>query len=152
MAWPPIEADLYIHGAPAAYFAGVSAGTIEAALLGALGELGRALGPRVGGSPEDWTWTSAAGQEEATSDVCEVAAAKLSFAQGLVLPVQQTVDGDRTFNDRARVIRAKWAAMGTPGTRPAAPLYVGLVDATPAVVEDAPRGWYTPFGEDEVAV
>lgn len=152
MSWPPVAADLYIHGAPESYFTGVAAGTITAALLAALGECGTALAPRAGGPPEDWTWTSASGQEEATRDVCIVAAAALSYTQGLVLPVQQTVDGDRTYNDRASEVRAKWARMGTSGVRPAAPLYAGLVDATASTTEGAARGWYTAFGSqnDEV--
>jgi hypothetical protein len=155
MAWPPVAADLYRHGAPSGFFDGVQAATITAALSASLGECGRALSPRVGGAPEDWTFTSAAGQEEATRDVCQVAAGELAFSLGLVLPVQQTVDGDRTFNDRVRAVRERWRRMGTPGGKDpskAEPLYAGLVDATPSVTEGKARGWSTPFSEvnDEV--
>jgi hypothetical protein len=155
MAWPPVAADLYRHGAPQEFFSGVSAAAISAAGLAALGECGAALSPRVGGPPEEWTFTSTSGQEDATRDVCKVWAAELTFALGLVLPVQQTVDGDRTFNDRAKAVRERWRRMGTPGGKDpskAEPLYAGLVDATPAVTEGKARGWSTPFSEvnDEV--
>jgi hypothetical protein len=140
--WPPVAADLYIHGAPESYFAGVSGGTITAAILGAMGQLSRKVQGRAGGPASSWTWTDPTGQEEATRDVCVVAAAALSFTQGLVLPVQQTVDGDRTFNDRARAVEAMWSDMGASK----APLYSGLVDTTVDVIEGKSRGWYTPLG------
>lgn len=143
MSWPPVAADLYIHGAPESYFAGVAGGTITAAILGAVGQLSRKVQARAGGPASSWTWTDSAGQEEATRDVCVVAAAALSFSQGLVLPVQQTVDGDRTFNDRARAVEKLWTDMGTSK----APLYSGLTDATADVIEGQSRGWYTPLGD-----
>lgn len=153
MSWPPVAADLYRHGAPQSVFTidgVVQSAAISAALSAALGELGRCLSPRVGGAPEDWTFTSAAGQEEATRDVCQVAAGELSFSLGLVLPVQQTVDGDRTFNDRVKAVRERWRRMGTPGGKDPSksePLYAGLVDATPLVTEGKVRGWYTAFDD-----
>ena len=151
MAWPPVAADLYAHGAPASYFTttpAISGDTISAAIRAAYGELATALSPRCGGDPALWTWTHTAGQEAATRDVALVAAADLAESQGLVLPGEGS---DPSWIKKAQAVREKWARMGTPGTRPAAPLYSGLVDATSGVTEGAPRGWSSalPYAETE---
>ena len=141
MAWPPVAADLYAHGAPSSYFSttpAISSDTISAAIRAAYGELATSLSPRCGGDPASWTWTHTAGQEQATRDVCLVAAADLAESQGLVLPGE---GADPSWIKKAEAVRAKWSRMGTPGTRDAAPLYAGLVDATPDTTEGAPRGW-----------
>ncbi len=146
MTWPPVAADMYTHAAPSGYFTGVSGGDITKALLAAYGELATALGPRCGGDPASWTWEHAAGKETATRDVCRVAAADLTETHGLSLP-SIGEGGDVTWVRRAASIREMWTRMGTVGKRPAAPLYAGLVDATPDTTEGAARGWYTPFDE-----
>lgn len=141
MAWPPVAADLYVHGAPESYFTttpAISADTISAAIQRALGKLSRLVGPRAGGPAASWTWTDSAGQEDATGDVVTVAAAALALAHGLVLPGE---GADPQWAKKAEAIEALWSRMGTPGVRPAEPLYSGLTDATPSTTEGAPRGW-----------
>lgn len=138
MSWPPVAANLYTHGAPTSYFVGVSGGDVTAAIQAAYGELATLLAPRCGGDPASWTWTHTAGQETATRDVCRVAAADLAMTHGLVLPGE---GADPQWAARAQALRDLWSRMGSPGMRPAQPLYAGLVDATPLVTEGAPRGW-----------
>lgn len=147
MAWPPVAANMYTHGAPSSYFTGVSGGDITAAIQAAYGELATALGPRCGGDPASWTWTHTAGQETVTRDVCRVAAADLAETHGLVLPGE---GADPTWAKRATAIRELWARMGTVGVRPAAPLYAGLVDATPNTTEGEARGWVTLYADANV--
>lgn len=149
MSWPPVAADLYVHGADDSYFAGVAAGTITAHLSAALGKLSRKVGPRVGGPASSWTWTDTAGQEDATADVCIVAASTLAIRCGLTLPGE---GADPQWLKKASEVEALWDRMGTVGRVPAEPLYAGLVDATPLVTEGAARGWYTAFdaANDEV--
>ena len=139
MAWPPVAADLYVHGPAASYFTGLAAGVVPGAILAAYGELATALGPRCGGDPASWTWAHTAGQEAATRDVCTVAVSWIVLNHGLTLPDTN----DTAWLTRAEAVRAMWTRMGTPGVRPAAPLYAGLADATPDTTEGAARGWST---------
>lgn len=144
MAWPPVAADLYAHGAPESYFSGVAAGDITAAIGAAYGELATELAPRCGGDPASWTWAHAAGKETATRDVCRVAASDLAVTHGLVLPGE---GADPHWIKRAETIRTRWVAMGSNK----APLYAGLEDATPDTLEGKTYGWATaaPYGPEE---
>jgi hypothetical protein len=143
MSWPPVAADLYAHGPPASFWTGVPGGSISAALSRAVGKLSRKVGPRAGGPASEWTWTDAAGQEDATGDVCTVAASYLALQFGLILPGEGT---DPAWLTKAAEIEKLWSRMGTPGGRDNAssePLYAGLADATPDTTEGAARGWST---------
>lgn len=144
MAWPPVAADLYVHGAPESYFTGVPAGTITAAGEAAYGELATELAPRCGGDPASWTWAHTAGQAHATRDVCMIWGHALAVSNGLVLPGE---GADPHWVKRAEAIRARWVAMGSNK----APLYAGLVDATPDTLEGKTYGWATaaPYGPEE---
>jgi hypothetical protein len=130
------------------YFSGVPGASITAALAKALGTCSRKLAPRVGGPASSWTFTDPAGREDCAGDCAIVAAAALALAHGLTLPGE---GADPQYAKRAEAVEALWSRMGTPGggdPSKAEPLYSGLVDATPDVVEGAARGWSTDAGFD----
>ncbi len=150
MAFTVAAADLYAHGAPESYFDGVPDASITAALAKALGTCSRKLSPRVGGPASSWSFTDAAGREDAAGDVAIVAAAALALAHGLTLPGE---GADPQYAKRAEAVQELWSRMGTPGSlgtssragaSEAEPIYAGLVDATPDHEEGAPRGWASP--------
>lgn len=141
MAFSVTTADLYAHGAPESYFSGVPSGSITAALSKALGTCSRKLAPRVGGPASSWTFSDSTGREDCAGDVCVVAASALALAHGLTLPGE---GADPKYEARAQAVIELWSRMGAPGDKSPSksePLYAGLTDATPAVIEGHARGY-----------
>ena len=141
MAFSIDTADLYAHGAPESYFSGVPSGSVTAALAKAMGTCSRKLAPRVGGPASSWTFSDSTGREDCAGDCCVVAASALALAHGLTLPGE---GADPKYEARAQAVIELWSRMGAPGHKDPSksePLYAGLVDATPAVIEGAARGY-----------